>query len=496
MVANRNQPCPCGSGKKYKKCCMEKTSIIDLHKRSEEKFYDQKDTLVKMITDFIGGKIDAHVHERLLHIFTMRSGNNIDEDAKSMMFHFFTLFMHRFDNGLRGVEWFYKDKGSKLNSNIRAMAKEWTSLPFRLVHAVEKTDEIYIFEDVITKNTFQVPNIRENIPENLEIFDGTIGLLELHNNKYYFNGVRVYMAPKHVDQAKGKIESLMNKTGLSYEEVMIDYTLEVLAAMLNKDGNRFKFTDKDVSILEELGLEHLPDYAMDFLSFYKEKTVGKKGNTVRKYRESLHDLNEVLKRNHYQCLADIDEEGWRKLLSKEYFDMYETMTKTQITDLISTIKAMSQWMKKNKKATLLEELTAFLKQEESQFINGVQLPYSFSPNRTGNVGVTFHEMAKLITGQISAYEEAVEGVFEIISCNKKSFRVLGIRLTDGSVGKPGEEYTITGADIQMDYVEDGLIFSGKIAKGRRNIWELLEINKGYPRTAKEFLQEEDYVRML
>lgn len=25
----RNEPCPCGSGKKYKKCCMEK--LINIH---------------------------------------------------------------------------------------------------------------------------------------------------------------------------------------------------------------------------------------------------------------------------------------------------------------------------------------------------------------------------------------------------------------------------------------------------------------------------------
>ncbi|MBI4831488.1 MAG: SEC-C domain-containing protein [Candidatus Lindowbacteria bacterium] len=39
-TVGRNEPCPCGSGKKYKKCCMLKESAVDLNeyrqKRSEE----------------------------------------------------------------------------------------------------------------------------------------------------------------------------------------------------------------------------------------------------------------------------------------------------------------------------------------------------------------------------------------------------------------------------------------------------------------------------
>ena len=34
LKAGRNEPCPCGSGKKYKKCCMQAKEINENAKRS------------------------------------------------------------------------------------------------------------------------------------------------------------------------------------------------------------------------------------------------------------------------------------------------------------------------------------------------------------------------------------------------------------------------------------------------------------------------------
>src|ERR1039457_5988341 len=34
MKAGRNDPCPCGSGKKYKKCCLPKDQLIPIDRKS------------------------------------------------------------------------------------------------------------------------------------------------------------------------------------------------------------------------------------------------------------------------------------------------------------------------------------------------------------------------------------------------------------------------------------------------------------------------------
>ncbi|MEB1809587.1 MAG: SEC-C domain-containing protein [Bacillaceae bacterium] len=484
MAISRNQPCPCGSKKKYKKCCMAKSSVVDLHKLKEERFYEQKHILSTKVTDFVWGQMNRRHLQQIELIFKKRTNKQVAQEAKQSMFHFYTLFMHRYENGFRGIEWFYKEISSQLDQALQVMAKTWTSLPFCLVHIIDYTEDTVIFEDVISKKTYPLARINENVPSQISSGYGTIGLLELHQNKYYFNGVRVFMSPDHISQAKIKVESLMKETGWTYEKVMVEYSAEVLAALLEDPYSQLK--KEDIPILEELGLEHLPAYANDVLAFYKEKTTGKKGNTVRKYRDSLHALNEVLKRNQLLNIQELDESSWIRLLSKEYFDMYEMMTKTQITDLFSTLKALMQWMKKNKKDPLWPGLATFLKAEENQFINAVQLPNSFFPNRTGLFGVKFNEFGKLIKGEIVLEGPVVEGIFEIVKCNKQSFRVALLRSPEKEIRSKNAEYTINGADVGMEFVAEGLIFEGKITKGRINMWELLELKEAFPRTAKPF----------
>jgi len=38
LKIKRNEPCPCGSGKKYKKCCFDKESAFDETKQDKPKF--------------------------------------------------------------------------------------------------------------------------------------------------------------------------------------------------------------------------------------------------------------------------------------------------------------------------------------------------------------------------------------------------------------------------------------------------------------------------
>ena len=53
MSIGRNEPCPCGSGKKYKKCCMQKKNVFQLQEFKIERFYQQKNSLVSQLQDFI-----------------------------------------------------------------------------------------------------------------------------------------------------------------------------------------------------------------------------------------------------------------------------------------------------------------------------------------------------------------------------------------------------------------------------------------------------------
>ncbi|PJW13856.1 preprotein translocase subunit SecA [Geobacillus sp. Manikaran-105] len=53
MSIGWNDPCPCGSGKKYKKCCMNKQQNHEIKRVRQRRFFDQKYELSQMVQRFL-----------------------------------------------------------------------------------------------------------------------------------------------------------------------------------------------------------------------------------------------------------------------------------------------------------------------------------------------------------------------------------------------------------------------------------------------------------
>lgn len=235
MEPRRNDPCTCGSGKKYKKCCMKKANVVMLHEVKEERFYQQKFVLVGKIKDFLSKKISVSKQYQLHTEFKRRTQHSLDGNAENQLFDFWLIFFHRFEHDARLIELFLKENSTRLSEEEREMALTWQSLRPKLVQAVEKNDEIITFEDMLTKEQYPVANTKENLPSFGPWF-GTIGLLEHFENKFYFNGVRLFRGPDHLVHVAKKIEELQKETNLKHEDIMTDYYPEILAALIT--GNK------------------------------------------------------------------------------------------------------------------------------------------------------------------------------------------------------------------------------------------------------------------
>lgn len=233
MTVGRNDLCPCGSGKKYKKCCLKKENIVQLNEYRQEQFYEQKHRLVIKLREFITEKLPYQDYLKLQSSFHKRFKKN-SEHSNDELFHFWLYFFKQYENDLRGIEWFYEENKQRLVDDEKVMAERWTTLTPRLLQAVQETDDAIIFEDMVTKERFSVSRDEENLPTFLP-WMSTFALVELFQEHYYFNGVRMYMGPDSIYLGEEKVKELMSSLDKTYEEVCLEHYLDVLAAIINED---------------------------------------------------------------------------------------------------------------------------------------------------------------------------------------------------------------------------------------------------------------------
>ncbi|SDK47358.1 YecA family protein [Sediminibacillus albus] len=230
MKVGRNDPCPCGSGKKHKKCCMKKNHIIRLQNVKEERFYQQKHTLVNQLHDFILEQVPPSVYHPLEAQFKKRTSHKLGKNQRGF-FNFWLYFFNRYKNGLRGIEWFLAENERRLSDEEKQMAQRWAQMKPQLIEAVGESERDALFRDYFSGEIINVPKTNENLPQFFP-WNGTLALLEPVEGAYYFNGVRTLVQPKHFQHAATYTKQLINETGHDLDQVLTDYYPEILTTLL------------------------------------------------------------------------------------------------------------------------------------------------------------------------------------------------------------------------------------------------------------------------
>ena len=119
----------------------------------------------------------------------------------------------------------------------------------------------------------------------------------------------------------------------------------------NKKPRQTIVLKEDIPIYDNLGF--LPEtvdnfYTKDLIAFYKEKTNGVSASTKRKYENSLYDIREFLESSAVKNWSECDSVFWQDFLEKGIYQINETVSKTKLKDRISTVKALTKWLEKEK----------------------------------------------------------------------------------------------------------------------------------------------------
>ncbi len=126
-TVGRNEPCPCGSGKKYKKCCLSKETAVDLESFRAEK---AEESLRGDILKFATGE---RFTEEMLGAYQVYSGGAVD--ASLMMgqdqlenIRFLDWFIHEHTHSEKGksiIDLFDELRSKTLDDDQKKLLEEW-----------------------------------------------------------------------------------------------------------------------------------------------------------------------------------------------------------------------------------------------------------------------------------------------------------------------------------------------------------------------------------
>ncbi|MBB6451592.1 hypothetical protein HNQ94_000013 [Salirhabdus euzebyi] len=331
MTVGRNDLCPCGSGKKYKKCCMNKNKVVQFHELQEEKFYQQKNMLVNKLRDFMEENVSQSLYYSLKSQFKKRARQSGDHQG---IFEFWLYFFYRFENGMRGVEWFLSENQHRLSTDEKKMMQRWTTLKPQLVQAIHVTSSHVTYMDYFTRETYNLPNTKEHIPMCIP-WHSTLAVLEPMGDNFYFNGVRRISSPEGLKNAANLVNEIMQEKGLDREQALLNYYPEILAALMN-DKSEEDYKEKEIV-----------QYTYDFLMIDKERAENLLYNdhdfAVDHWEEKTKRLSWV---GEVHAYTDSEQEGQVKLAEVHAFLEIDNKTLTFVTyDLDVVIKFLRKVLK-------------------------------------------------------------------------------------------------------------------------------------------------------
>lgn len=121
MSVGRNELCPCGSGKKYKKCCGVVTPITELRSRHEQSSRRSTCGWVERLNHFVSGQVSSDAVQELRARFAAEVGLS-GESVMSPEWtaHFFNwLVLDVKTNGDTPIENYLKQHGRRMEPDLR-----------------------------------------------------------------------------------------------------------------------------------------------------------------------------------------------------------------------------------------------------------------------------------------------------------------------------------------------------------------------------------------
>ncbi|CAM3951148.1 SEC-C domain-containing protein [Alkalicoccus chagannorensis] len=168
----RNDPCPCGSGKKYKKCCLKK---LDTRSRYSDQDIRDFNELLPKLFDFSRSYDEAIKPFYEAKTAVMENLPVADARAFSQLLFHWMLFNWQVDEKHTILSTFIKEHESNYSNTFVSFLKDWKSLEPRFFYVKHADDEYIAVEDLWNKKSSTI--FKTPAADKIETGDYVIGYL-------------------------------------------------------------------------------------------------------------------------------------------------------------------------------------------------------------------------------------------------------------------------------------------------------------------------------
>ncbi|THF84433.1 YecA family protein [Cohnella fermenti] len=205
-MTGRNDPCPCGSGKKYKQCCLAKGAENQAGQVQEKHFFDRKHRLTNDLYGFLAKKDGGEwvFDRKKVQVFDSSIGG-LRDGAGNLWAYFF----RKYDNGMRGIDWFLEERGKRYSAEERAMLEGWAAMRITCFQLVDHYEQGAIIEDIWSGERYRMPYCETMI--KLPPWAVSIGMIEPYAGEWCIHGVFVWGHPDVKSEVMARVQQLQEE---------------------------------------------------------------------------------------------------------------------------------------------------------------------------------------------------------------------------------------------------------------------------------------------
>ncbi|MGG3939902.1 SEC-C metal-binding domain-containing protein [Peribacillus psychrosaccharolyticus] len=226
IKANRNDPCPCGSGKKYKKCCERKVTEIPVMINYEEARQIQKD-LIDYTEKQYQDEIVKLAEKQPIY-------STLDEETQDLYlfnFRMWGMLSQPLVNGHTILEEYLIEQGdSIIRTKTKEIVESWLNTAPSLLMIQGINEDVLSLEDIVTKKAYSLPmdGYREqNMDGDSLILGYPVEMEEVMSFFTPFISIEMQHTKKILEAMKEQLSAFNGQA----EEFMVKQFPEVLNAL-------------------------------------------------------------------------------------------------------------------------------------------------------------------------------------------------------------------------------------------------------------------------